>query len=119
MSISVEPIEEYTLKTAEKPDKPGIGAFKKVGVVGCGILGQEITRMVSSIGIEVRFVEVSDFKIEQAISDIARDLDAMINKWGMTEGEKRAILSRIKGSTDFEILSGSDIVIEAVKSRRA
>jgi len=117
MSSSVEPIEEYALKASEKVEKPGVGSFKKVGIVGCGILGQEITRMVSGQGIEVRFVEVSDYKIEQAINEITRDLDNMINKWGMTEGEKRAILSRIKGSTDFEILSGSDIVVEAVKSR--
>ena len=117
MSTLVEPIDDYALKVADKPSKTASGAFKKVGIVGCGILGQEITRMVSGHGIEVRFIEISQEKIDQALKEIARDLDRMIERWGMTESEKRAILSRIKGATDYKILDGCDIVIEAVKSR--
>ncbi len=116
MSIPVEPIEEYALKSVKKVNTSS-SSFKKVGIIGCGILGQEITRMVSAHGIEVRFVEVSDKKIKQAITEITRDLNDMIHGWGMTESEKRAILSRIKGSTKFDILKDSDIVIEAVKTR--
>ena len=117
MSIQIEPIEEYSLKAVGKKERKTKGSFKKVGIVGCGILGQEITRMVSAHGIEVRFVEVSSPKIEQAKEEISRDLDRMIQRWGMTTSEKRAILSRIQGSTEYDVLSGSDIVIEAVKSR--
>jgi len=117
MSIFIEPIEDYALKMVEKPNKPIGGTFKKVGIVGCGILGQEITRMVSANGIEVRFIEISQQKIDQAINEITRELDRMIERWGMTESEKRAILSRIKGATNYQLLNGCDIVIEAVKSR--
>ncbi len=117
MSTPVEPIDNYALKVAAKPSKTTSGAFKKVGIVGCGILGQEITRMVSGNGIEVRFIEISQEKIDQALREIARELDRMIQRWGMTESEKRAILSRIKGATNYQLLEGCDIVIEAVKSR--
>lgn len=91
--------------------------FTKVGIVGCGILGQEITRMVSSHGIEVTFVEISEEKIEQALLSISNDLDDMIERWGMTYSEKKAIMSRIQGTMNYEDLEGSDIVIESVKSR--
>ncbi len=118
MAVSVEPIENYALKKDRAGErKRSQYTFNKVGVVGCGILGQEITRMVSMYGIEVIFIEVSEEKIEQALTDIAHELDAMIDKWGMTESEKRAILSRITGSLDFNDLAGADIVIESVKSR--
>lgn len=118
MSNSVEPIEGYAIKRRDKPlVKKNRYEFTKVGIVGCGILGQEITRMVSSHGIEVTFVEISEEKIQQALNGISNDLDTMIGKWGMTEGEKRAILSRITGTTNYESLEGADIVIESVKSR--
>jgi 3-hydroxybutyryl-CoA dehydrogenase len=116
--IAVEPVEGYAIKMKEKPAKSRSRYnFTKVGIVGCGILGQEITRMVSSHGIDVTFVELSDEKIKQALHGISTELDNMIEKWGMTESEKRAILSRISGSVSFSDLQGADIVIESVKSR--
>ena len=118
MSYSVEPIEGYAIKRREQPlVKKNMYEFTKVGIVGCGILGQEISRMVSSHGIEVTFIEISEEKIHQAITSISNDLESMIEKWGMTHSEKRAIMSRIKGTMNYEDLEGSDIVIESVKSK--
>jgi 3-hydroxybutyryl-CoA dehydrogenase len=118
MSYSVESIEGYAIKRRERPVKvKNRYEFTKVGIVGCGILGQEITRMVSSHGIDVTFVEISEEKIDQALSSIANDLDDMIEKWGMTYSEKKAIMSRISGSMNYEELEGADLVIESVKSR--
>ena len=37
----------------------------------------------------------------------------------MTSGEKRAILSRIKGTTDFKDISDVDLVIESINSKKA
>lgn len=118
MSYSVEPIEGYAIKRKEQPlVKKNMYEFTKVGIVGCGILGQEISRMVSSYGIEVTFIEISEEKIHQAMTSISNDLESMIEKWGMTHSEKRAIMSRIKGTMNYEDLEGSDIVIESVKSK--
>jgi len=118
MGISVEPIEGYAIKRREQPlEKKSRYEFTKVGIVGCGILGQEISRMVSSHGIDVTFIEISEEKIQQALNGISNDLDAMIEKWGMTFSEKRAIMSRITGTMNYEDLEGADIVIESVKSR--
>ena len=46
-----------------------------------------------------------------------KELDNMIEHWGMTPGEKRAILSRIKGYIGYEHLKGCDLVIETIKSK--
>ena len=118
MQAIVESIEGYAVtKKAVEQKHTAHYKFNKVGIVGCGLLGQEISRMVSAQGIEVVFIEVSLEKVEQAINSIVYQLDAMIEKWGMTESEKRAILSRISGTLDYAELNGADIVIEAVKSR--
>ncbi len=118
MSYTVESIEGYAIKRREKPVVvKSRYEFTKVGIVGCGILGQEISRMVSSHGIEVTFIEISEDKIEQALNSMSNDLDDMIERWGMTYSEKKAIMSRIQGSMNYEDLEGADIVIESVKSR--
>lgn len=112
----VEPIEGYAIKSSGEEIRKS-DAFTKVGMVGCGVLGQEIAKMVSSYGIDVIFLELSEAKINEAMKGIKRDLKHMIKRWGMTESDKRAILSRIKGTLDYKDLRGCEVVIEAIKSK--
>jgi 3-hydroxybutyryl-CoA dehydrogenase len=95
------------------------GGLQKVGIVGAGSTGQEIIRLVTRKGIEVAFVDVSEERVKKIMIRIERQLDEKINRWGLTEGEKRAMLSRIKGSTDYSILKDCNIVIEAINSKKA
>jgi len=111
--VNVEKICNYALSSDAKPKS----LFSKVGVVGCGTVGQSIVRLVSARGIEVVFIELSEEKIKTSIKRIEEDLDKMINRWGMTSGEKRAVMSRIKGSTDCNLLNDCDLVFEAVRSK--
>ena len=94
------------------------GGLQKIGIVGAGSTGQEIIRLVARKGIEVAFVDLSEERVKNIMIRIERKLDAKINHWGLTEGEKRAMLSRIKGSTDYSILEGCNIVIEAINSKK-
>ena len=48
---------------------------------------------------------------------IEAELDHMINHWGMTVGEKRGVMNRIKGTLNCKDLAGCDLVIEAIKSK--
>ena len=112
----VEPIEGYALKSSGNEEHAS-DTFTKVGIVGCGILGQEIARMVSSYGIDVIFLELSNSKINDAIKGIKRDLRHMIKRWGMTDSDKRAIMSRIRGTLEYEDLRGCEVVIESIKSK--
>ncbi|MDA3942528.1 MAG: 3-hydroxyacyl-CoA dehydrogenase NAD-binding domain-containing protein [Bacteroidetes bacterium] len=94
------------------------GIIQKVGVIGCGAVGQEITRAVSQYGIDVVFLDLDDERIELIYKQLDVQLDEVINHWGLTPGEKRAILSRIKGTTDYADLADCDIVIESISSRK-
>ena len=110
--ILVEPIESYALGQKKK----GKTLFSKIGVVGCGKEGQNIARIASWHGMEVVFIELNDEKINHAIENIGKELDVRIENWGLTPGEKRAIMSRIKGSLDFADLADCDFVIEAIRA---
>jgi len=108
-----EPIINYGLSKKDQPK----AQFAKVGIVGCGSTGQQIAEMISGRGIDVVFLELSEEKIKQAINEISDDLSNKINHWGMTEGEKKAIMSRIKGTLEYKDFADCDIVIESILSK--
>lgn len=112
MSDSIEQLEDYALNKDTRPKT----LFSRVGIVGAGTVGQNIARMVSSKGLDVVFLDLSQHRVDQAFEELAKELDRIIERWGMTSSEKMAILSRIKGTTDYNKFKGCDIVIEAVKS---
>lgn len=94
------------------------GGLHKIGIVGAGSTGQEIIRLAARKGLEVAFVDVDEEHVQKILVRIERALDEKINRWGLTEGEKRAMLSRIKGSADYSILEGCNIVIESINSKK-
>ena len=110
--VIYEPIEEFGLSKKSRSKT----LFSKIGVVGCGLVGQNIARVASFYGIEVVFIEVSEEKIREAYKNIEKVLDDRIEHWGLTQGEKRAILSRIKGTLEYKDLVGCDFVIEAIRA---
>jgi 3-hydroxybutyryl-CoA dehydrogenase len=110
----IEPIEKYGLS---KESRPKI-LFSKIGIVGCGSVGQELAITASKHGIEVIFLELSEDLILHSFVEIKKELDHEINHWGLTPGEKTAILSRIKGSVLYEDFHDCDLVIETIKSKQ-
>ncbi|MBN2520301.1 MAG: 3-hydroxyacyl-CoA dehydrogenase family protein [Bacteroidales bacterium] len=111
--IIVESIENYGLSKKVKPKVQ----FSKVGIVGCGTEGQNIARMIATKGIDVVFVELSDELVNKSLKSIERELNNQIEHWGMTESEKRIILSRIKGYITYDCLTGCDMIIESILTK--
>jgi len=111
--VIVESIENYGLSQKTRSRT----LFSKVGIVGCGTVGQNIALLISQKELEVVFIELSEEKVSAAFQKMEMELDNMIGRWGMTPGEKRAILSRISGFIGYEYLRGCDLVIEAIRSK--
>ena len=106
-----EPIEKYGLSKRNRKRT----LFSRIGVVGCGKEGSVIATTAALNGMEVVFLEPSDEKIANAYSRIEGKLDKKIENWGLTENEKKAIMGRILGTTDYQDFDGCDFVIEAVR----
>ncbi len=110
----IELLEDYALNKSMQSKTGNI----KAGLVGCGSMGQEIAILISKSGIDITFIEISEEKVQEALAHIGDQLDEIISHWGMTSGDKRAILSRIKGSTDFTDLADCNVVIEAINTKK-
>jgi 3-hydroxybutyryl-CoA dehydrogenase len=110
-----EQLENYALSKDVQTIQSG--TIQKVGIVGCGVAGQEIARVISQNGIEVKFIDLTQERIDDILNEISKQIDEVISKWGLTKSDKRAILSRISGSVDYKDISDCDIVIETINTR--
>ena len=90
--------------------------IRKIGIVGCGAVGQEIARVTAHHGIDVVFMELTEEKLDNVYKKIEAELDNMIDRWGITAGDKRIILSRITGTTSIKDLKDCDLVIESIST---
>ncbi|MFC2098268.1 3-hydroxyacyl-CoA dehydrogenase family protein [Bacteroidota bacterium] len=111
-----ERLTDYSLSKQIKQGKNG--GLQKVAVIGCGNVGQQIVRAISQHGIDVIYLDQSEERIVEIRKSIELRLDNIINKWGLTESDKRAIMSRIEGTTDYDDIKGSDLVIESINARQ-
>ncbi len=88
--------------------------IKKVGVLGCGLMGSGITLVSASSGYETVAREADEELAEKGLGVINRWLGISVARKKITEEEKAATVSRIQVTTSLEALSGCDLVIEAI-----
>ncbi|MEK5061244.1 3-hydroxyacyl-CoA dehydrogenase family protein [Paenibacillus shunpengii] len=87
--------------------------FKKIGVIGGGTMGQSIAEMLAAKGLDVMLVELSPNKLDYSIGMIETGLDKKLEKWAITQAEKKLILSRIHRA-NLSDLSACDLIIETI-----
>ena len=88
--------------------------IKKVGVVGCGLMGSGIAEVCARAGLSVVIREVSDELLEKGTARLAGSLGKAVAKGRLEEAERDAILGRIEGVIELEELKDCDLVIEAI-----
>lgn len=87
--------------------------IQTVGIIGAGTMGNGIAQACAVVGLDVVMVDISQAAVDKGIATIAGSLDRLIKKDKITEADKNAALSRVRGSTAYEDLKAAQIVIEA------
>jgi len=88
--------------------------IRKVGVLGCGLMGAGIAQVAASAGFETVVREVSDDLITKGFSGIEKSLAKFAEKGTITADQQREIRGRLSGATSFADLANCDIIIEAI-----
>jgi 3-hydroxybutyryl-CoA dehydrogenase len=88
--------------------------IKKVGVLGCGLMGAGIAQTAATAGFETIVREVSDDLIARGFAGIDKSLAKFAEKGTITAGQQKEIRGRLRGTTSFEDLADCDIIIEAI-----
>lgn len=88
--------------------------IKKVGVLGCGLMGSGIAQVAAAAGYTTVVRDVSDAVMAKGKAGIAKSLDKFVEKGKLTAADRDATLARLSYVTDVAALKDCDIVIEAV-----
>ncbi len=92
--------------------------IKKVGVLGCGLMGSGIAQVCATAGFDVTVLELDQKYLDKGFAGIEKSLakfaERPVEKGGITAAQKDAIRARLKGTTNRQEMADCDIVIEAI-----
>src|SRR5437868_2356999 len=93
-------------------------AIKKVGVLGCGLMGSGIAQVSAMAGYDVVVLEADQKFIDKGFAGIEKSLTKLaerpVEKGGITAEQKDAARARLKGTLSNKDLADCDLVIEAI-----
>ncbi len=84
------------------------------GVIGAGTMGNGIAQVAARAGFDVVMRDVGQEFLARGMTSIDKSLQRDVDKERLSKDEKRAIMARIKTTTDIGALSEAVIVVEAV-----
>ncbi|MDQ3472911.1 MAG: 3-hydroxyacyl-CoA dehydrogenase family protein [Acidobacteriota bacterium] len=88
--------------------------IKKVGVLGCGLMGSGIAQVSASAGFQTVVREVSDELIQKGFTGIEKSLAKFAEKGAITAAQQQETRGRLSGTTTFDELADCDVIIEAI-----
>ena len=112
--MATEPLTLSDLTNDMPTQAPSTSRIETVGLVGGGVMGRGIAQTLSTHGINVIMLEKDSEGVQACLDGLGENMDREIQRWAMTTGEKRAILSRIKVTTDLNEIAHVDFAMEAV-----
>jgi 3-hydroxybutyryl-CoA dehydrogenase len=92
--------------------------IKKVGVLGCGLMGSGIAQVAATAGFDVVVLEQEQKFLDKGFAGIEKSLSRLVErgpaKGGLTAEQKTEAQSHLKGTLNMQDLADCDIVIEAI-----
>jgi 3-hydroxybutyryl-CoA dehydrogenase len=88
--------------------------IKKVGVLGCGLMGSGIAQVAAASGRDVVVKEVSQDLLDKGLAGIDRSLAKFVEKGKLVAEEREATMGRLKGTLDNADLADCDLIVEVI-----
>lgn len=88
--------------------------IKKVGVVGCGLMGSGFAQACAQVGYQVVVSARTQEKLKKGLTQIDSRLSLGVNEGKLSEKDKASILARIKATANPQDFSGCDLIIENI-----
>lgn len=88
--------------------------MKNITVIGAGTMGNGIAHVFAMKNYQVKLVDISESALEKALVTISKNLDRMVAKEKIKEGDKNKTLANITTETDLSKgVAIADLVVEA------
>ncbi len=88
--------------------------IKKVGVLGCGLMGSGIAQVCAAAGYQTVVREVDEALLQKGLGRIRKFLDDGVSKGKVTAEARDQTLGALKGTTRLDELRDCDLIIEAI-----
>jgi 3-hydroxybutyryl-CoA dehydrogenase len=88
--------------------------IRKVGVLGCGLMGSGVAEVAARAGYETVVREVSEEVVDKGLQKIQGSLGKAVEKGKLDAAERDAVVARLSGAVDLAALADCDVVIEAI-----
>ncbi len=88
--------------------------IKKVGVIGCGLMGAGIAETAARAGYTTVVRELSENLLDKGMDRIRGSLGKAVEKGKLDAGERDEVLGRLTGTVALDDLAGCDLVVEAI-----
>jgi len=89
-------------------------SIRKVGVVGCGLMGGGIAQTCAQSGYETIVREVNQALLDKGLARIYGAWDMLAGKGKLSQGQVAENRARLHGTLNLEDFADCDLVIEAV-----
>ena len=86
-----------------------------IALIGAGMMGRSIVTKVSQSGLSVIVREISEERATEVRKILETSLDHQIERWSLTQSEKKATLSRIEFTTDLAKIKDAQLVVETIQ----
>jgi 3-hydroxybutyryl-CoA dehydrogenase len=93
--------------------------IKRVGVIGCGLMGSGIAQVAAQAGFATTVVEANQELLDRGLGGIKRTLEGLVARAKMDERAKDETLARLTGATSLDAFKDADLVIEAITENQA
>ena len=87
--------------------------IRKVGVLGCGLMGSGIAQVSAAAGFDVVVLEAEQRFLDKGFAGIEKSLAKLAEKGALKEAPE-TVRARLKSTVKKEDLAGCDLVIEAI-----
>jgi 3-hydroxyacyl-CoA dehydrogenase/enoyl-CoA hydratase/3-hydroxybutyryl-CoA epimerase len=105
-------------KLARRPKGVPKQEYKKIGVLGAGLMGAGIATVSVQAGLDIVLVDRDQAAADKGKGHIAAELDKLVKRGRLDQAKRDGLLAKVTATPDFAALKGCDLVIEAVFENR-
>jgi 3-hydroxyacyl-CoA dehydrogenase/enoyl-CoA hydratase/3-hydroxybutyryl-CoA epimerase len=105
-------------KLARRPKGVPKQEYKRIGVLGAGLMGSGIATVSVQAGLDIVLIDKDQASADKGKAHIAAELDKLVKRGRMDQARRDALLAKVNATPDFGALKDCDLVVEAVFENR-
>ncbi|MPZ35311.1 MAG: 3-hydroxyacyl-CoA dehydrogenase [Rhodospirillales bacterium] len=105
-------------KLARRPKGVPKQEYKKIGILGAGLMGSGIATVSVQAGLDIVLIDRDQAAADKGKAHIAGELDKLVKRGRLDQARRDALLAKVTATPDFGALKDVQLVVEAVFENR-